>query len=298
MVRLRLQRRGAVANEVRRVAARQLDRALSDLQGEDPDVAVHDARRRIKELRALVKLIRPAAPHVLDRENPVLRDAGRRLSEVRDVAAKIEALDGLIAAFPNQLAEAGGPVRAGLERRRRDIDPAALDQAIADTHHDLEAIRARTGTWELPDDGFDTIAPGLRRSYRRARRRMRAVYADDTTTAFHEWRKRVKDHRYQVAYLRPSSPKLMRERERALHALTDLIGDDHDLALVRDVIEKEPHAYGGGDVVATVVDRVDQQRAWLQRDARALGGRCFDEAPRCFVDRLRADFHAHQSTRD
>lgn len=298
MVRLRLQRRGAVANEVRRVAARQRDRALSDLRGEDHDVAVHDARRRIKELRALVKLIRPAAPHVFDRENPVLRDAGRRLSEVRDAAAKVEALDRLIAAFPDELTEAGGHVRAGLERRRSDIDPAALDQAMAQTRHDLEAIHAGIDIWELPDDGFDTISPGLHRSYRRARRRTRDADADNTTAAFHEWRKRVKDHRYQVAYLRPCSPKPMRDRERALHALTDLIGDDHDLALLRDVIGKEPHPYGGDDVAATVVARVDQQRAWLQREARALGSRCFAEAPRRFVDRLRADFHAHQSTRD
>src|SRR5689334_2583821 len=59
-------------------AARALERPGLD------DEAVHDARKKLKSARAGLRLLRPLDEPLYRRENERLRDAGRRLSAVRD----------------------------------------------------------------------------------------------------------------------------------------------------------------------------------------------------------------------
>jgi len=78
----------ALAKGVRRIAKRQFDKALdglTGLSGADPEEVVHDARKRFKRVRALVRLARSGLGRkVADRADARLRDAGRPLSEVRE----------------------------------------------------------------------------------------------------------------------------------------------------------------------------------------------------------------------
>ena len=76
-------RRERVAKGVERIARDQLDRALRELRGKSSDAAIHRARKRLKVVRAVLRLVRPElTPAVFDRENTAFRDIGRRLSVV------------------------------------------------------------------------------------------------------------------------------------------------------------------------------------------------------------------------
>ena len=69
----------------RAIAVDQLDEALADLatpEGHGRSV-VHEARRRCKKLRGLLRLVRPAFPEFA-RENAAIRDAAALLSHLRD----------------------------------------------------------------------------------------------------------------------------------------------------------------------------------------------------------------------
>jgi predicted secreted Zn-dependent protease len=53
----------SVASEIRRIVLRQIEAATVGLKAiGDPesDEAVHDARRRVKKIRAVIRLVRPA----------------------------------------------------------------------------------------------------------------------------------------------------------------------------------------------------------------------------------------------
>ena len=69
----------------RAIALDQLDEALSDLDNPDRDgrSVVHEARRRCKKLRGLLRLVRPVFPEFA-RENAAIRDAAALLSHLRD----------------------------------------------------------------------------------------------------------------------------------------------------------------------------------------------------------------------
>jgi CHAD domain-containing protein len=81
----RLKRDGSIASEIRRIVSSQLEVAISELRivgDPESDEAVHDARRRVKKIRAVIRLVRPALDkryRAVDRE---LKDVSRLLAPV------------------------------------------------------------------------------------------------------------------------------------------------------------------------------------------------------------------------
>jgi CHAD domain-containing protein len=275
-----------LTDELRRIATDQVERGLEELDGDDPNEGIHQVRKRCKKLRALVRLVREADPDLYRRENAAFRETARRASTLRDDAAMVEAYDQLAGAYEDHVDLASfAPVHDALAARRDDAAPG-VDEAITAIRSDLEAARGRIATWELPGDGFAMLAGGLERTYRRSRNRRRDAYAEGTTEAFHEWRKRVKYHRYQVRLLQDAWPAELKARRQELHALGELLGDDHDLAVLRARLHAEPEEYGGTDLVAAFTGLLDRRRATLQVRADHLGARLFAEKPAAFVDRV------------
>jgi hypothetical protein len=102
---------------VRRIADEQLGKAVAALGGEALHEGVHDARKRVKKLRGLLRLVRPGFKGYAE-ENRTLRDAARTLSGLRDHAAMIETLDRLAARYPGRMdGRRMVPLRRAISRR-------------------------------------------------------------------------------------------------------------------------------------------------------------------------------------
>lgn len=276
-----------VGDEVRRIATHQVDGALRALRTADPHEAVHDVRRRTKKVRALLRLVRGGTEPLYQRENVAFRDLARQVAEVRDVTAAVEAFDALAERHPRALGlERYTPIRDGLLERRRTVAADELDEAVARVQTDLTAAGERIADWEVPDDGFDSLAAGLGKTYRRARRRLRNTERTGSLEAYHEWRKRVKYHRHHVRLLQDCWPGPMKARREQLHQLSDLLGDDHDLGGLRALLQSDADAYGGAELCVAFTALLDRVRAHLQFRAGQLGRRCFVEKPEPFVTRI------------
>jgi CHAD domain-containing protein len=278
----------APAAELRRIARAQTDRAVAELDLDDPNVAVHQIRKRSKKLRALLRLVRPGATELYRTENPRIRDLARDLSGPREVAASVGALGALADASDHALpADVVASVLEGLVGTEGGGDDAAT--ALAGARTELVALRSRIETdWTLPDDlrGADAVAPGFRRSYAEGRDAFEEALDDPTTEALHEWRKRVKDHWYHCRLLRPVWPKVMKAHVSALDDLADLLGDDHDLAVLRTRLHADPDAFGGEVIVGTTTALLDRRRATLQREATNLGRRVYADRPKAIRRRI------------
>ena len=99
-----------VPNEIARIARGRIDDALDELSGateSSPEDAVHGARKDMKKLRALLRLVRgEIGEKVYRHEMATFRDAGRELSGVRDADVMLATLESL--ELP---ASDGGPLR-------------------------------------------------------------------------------------------------------------------------------------------------------------------------------------------
>ena len=273
-----------LGTDLRRTALECLDEAigrLEDLDGADVDAietAVHETRKRCKETRGLARLVRPALGDGFDSLNAEVRDAARELSGLRDSHALLGTIDDL----RDDLSEKKAARLDAVRTRQFGIVEAttagltADDERITRAVGRLRAARAMVDTWDLPDD-VATLS-GLDRTYSDGRAALKSARKASDDETVHEWRKRVKDLWYQVRLLDAD------DAER-LDDLSDLLGDDHDLAvLVADLDD-------AGDVLD---DRTIKRATRLARDRQAdlrlkafeLGRKVYDEDPRDFVERL------------
>ncbi len=296
----RLKPEESLARGIRRIAEEEIDAALDELNctGEsDSEEVVHDIRKRFKRIRALLRLARGGlGRRRTDRENAHFRDAGRHVSALRDAAALVEAFDGLIErSGPTAQPEAVGVVRSALVDRKRSAARGGLHEetALEEVESAVKLGRNRIKHWEIEGGGWDLLRDGVRRIYRAGHRAFRSGDASDE--ALHEWRKRVKDLWHALEILQPIRPAFTETMADQAHALADALGDDHDLAVLHQLLRDPREWIGDPEAVAAVLPLIDGRRAELQRDAHARGEAVYRESPKIFVARLRAYWRAWRS---
>jgi CHAD domain-containing protein len=279
-----------VPDGMRRIARGQLDAGIDELEGQPNrklDEAVHETRKRLKRLRASLRLERRAiGDETYSRENAAFRDLGKRLSAPRDARVLIETLDALGERFSDELPpDQTGPLRDRLEQsHKRAVTKLRRDRATLDAvRAELEEARVRSASWKYDSEGFEALRPGLQRIYRRGRRSMRAAADEPSDEHLHEWRKRAKDLWHALQILRPADPKRMKVRAKRAHQLSDLLGDDHDLAVLRGHVAQEDVAVGQEATRTALLSLIDRRRGSLQREAVKLGARVYGRRPKSFA---------------
>jgi CHAD domain-containing protein len=295
MMAFRIKPNESVAKCVRRLSRAQIDKALLGLTGRSgagPEEVVHDVRKRLKRVRALIRLARDGLGRKrAEREGARFRDAGRPLSEVRDAAVLVGTLDGLIDRFGDQgRAESIGTARDALLRRKRDVCRRVPDEehAPARIAETLEEARRDVKKWRVSGGGWSAIEGGLERIYKRGYRAFHEAKESPTDEGLHQWRKRVKDLRHLMEILKPIRPAFAESRGEAAQKLADLLGDDHDLAVLRQTLSTSEDETLNRASAEVILPLIDHRKAELRRDAFALGPTLFGERPDVFLARLRA----------
>ena len=277
---------------------KQMDRSLEELSGVHQDArdeTVHEARKAFKRIRAVLRLVRPEMGKVAyRRENTCFRDAGRPLTEVRDAKIFIDTLDKLVEHFKEHIAAGSfANVRKELRANLRAVRKRVLDEqnALAVVRETVRQARKRIKCWTDVPNKWSAVGSGLEEVHRRTRNAFRGAAAEATVEKLHEWRKQVKYLRYQLESLRPLWPEHMEELAKEADRMGELLGDDHDLAMLRQKLTDDPGRFGDGDAEALVA-LIDRRRAELEQDARELGERFFQDKPKAFVRRLKGYWRA------
>jgi CHAD domain-containing protein len=288
-VGFRLKSGESVSNEVRRIVLRQLDLAASELVSVgDPesDEAVHDARRRVKKIRAIIRLIRPVLdkPH---RSDPDLRRVSKMLAPVADGKGVIDTLNELLHRYRKQLPrKTAAAIRSDLIAREKQIDRKAADDGVLqEAKRTLRLERERVKQWKLSEDGFRAIAPGLKESVRRARAGMVTAWRRPNAANHHTWRRHVKNHWFHVRLLQGRCNGGLQPYQHQLEALDGVLGEYHNLVLLHEVLVSDSTL--SRREVARCLRIVERYQRALRRNAQVLGMRIYDEKPRRFVRRVK-----------
>jgi CHAD domain-containing protein len=276
---------------IRRVIAAQVDDAIAQLRGEagtEPAEAIHEARKDIKKIRSALRLVRDAIGKDLwRRENDHYRDVARQLSGHRDAEILVEALDGLGERFGPTARDRFDGLHEQLDQENRAAhDDGTIERVMTGAAGELAAGRSRIDALPLDGDGWGLIGPGIHRTYRRGRKRLRAVEEEASVTNLHELRKRVKDLWYQVRLIRDADREMLGSLADHAHDLSDHLGDDHDLALLRQEVQRRQDAFASPADRRHLLQEIDQRRGELQFAGISLGGRIYAEKPKRFTARL------------
>jgi CHAD domain-containing protein len=276
---------------IRHIAQQRIEKAIEPLHSAKPtDQAVHTARKELKKARATLRLLRDAVSDATyKRENVALRDAARPLGAARDAKALITTLDKLVERY-------GAPARAlpvnGLKRalrRERSDARRRMHNGAASVKVQRAALRKsskRAATLPTGRHGWEVIGKGLKRTYRNGRNGLAAAESDDSASNLHEWRKQTKYLWHQLRILEPLWPGLIGELADQTHKLADYLGDDHDLAVLRERILGKEDAVPDSAALSALIALIDRRRSELKGKAFVLGRRIYEEKPKEFAARF------------
>jgi CHAD domain-containing protein len=286
----RLERSESVVSGLKRVVRDEIEPANSHLAGDKEvtrDEAIHEARKRIKKVRALLRLMRTELGPTYAEENGRLRDIAHRLSEFRDAFAIIATFDDLKKKYKTEVGTGLKSVRAALTKKRRvagkSEEVATVLEAAASA---LGKAAKRVKTWPLETDGYSAIAPGFEDIYRAGRKALSRAHKEPHADNFHQLRKRVKDHWYHVRLLENIWTDMMSAYEKSLKDLETWLGNDHNLAVLRERIAAEPDSYGTPKEIDCLLELIDRYQKELRDKSLALSDRIYEEKPRELTRRM------------
>ncbi|HTV95923.1 MAG TPA: CHAD domain-containing protein [Steroidobacteraceae bacterium] len=255
----------------------QLDKVLGQIaKRRRSDAAIHGVRKELKRARATLRLLREHIGVVeYRRDNALIRDAARPLTPVRDAKVLLDSFKVLAEESPR--GRFSRHFRALLEDRRRAAARRLSSAELAAAARVLSSIRRRAAS--LPGSRLSQTDDGaLKRAYKRGREAHASAKRRATDESLHEWRKQTKYFENQLEIVLPFGPKFLRKSHRRAKRLADILGDDHDLALLAEQIllhAKGEYAPSQDSEVEDMIVRVARWRKQLQAQAFRLARRLY-----------------------
>lgn len=250
---------------------------------QDDGARIHQARKTLKDARALAKLmtgvIGPPAYDAL-RE---LESARRRLGRARDLDVMAEAVASLGGQIDDRLVETLG--KAILDEREqaraahREIDAAAQIARLRALARALEA-------WDLTAVDLFDIARSLRDLYRAARRLGKQALASADPRELHELRVVIVDLGHCFDALEPAWPAHFAAFAHEFRRLREQLGRHNDLTLVSDFAASRSEV--SPDQIEALSRAIERRQKRLAKRAQRLFDRLFAERPNALFERVAA----------
>lgn len=266
--------RRLVLEDIAAARAGLLDTRLS------PEEGVHGARRRLKRIRSIIRLMRPSLGRQYDAYKDDIRSVARSLAVFRDAD--------VLKAMATDLRAASGPdQQAFIERAIDSLDtqrPNRRRGTLIPVLRALEELELDAEDLPSPKRGRALYLESVDRAYRRGRRSMKRARRSKAAADFHRWRKDAKDLWHLLELARPRLPKPVRRHAARLDTLAEILGLDHDYWMTGEHI-----AVVSGDLGKQEETRrlVASRRKRLQKRAFKRGARLYRRGPRGFLKLIR-----------
>jgi len=289
-----------VPDAIKRIAGEEVDLAIRQLDGQAAakrDEAIHEARKSVKKIRGVLRLVQPEMGEIFALENALFRDIGRHLSQFRDAGAVVETFDTLRKKYRADLnSHSLAAVRRGLMARKAQAEKQSnIAEVLKNMSAALGRAASRVKTWPLSKDGFAALAPGFEDTLRRGQKAMSRARKRPRPENYHDWRKRVKEHWYHVRLLENLWDHRLTQYEKHLKDLEEDLGEDHNLVVLHDKVLAEPKFYGKPPEIRAFADIVGKYHDKLREDASSLGDEIYSEKPARFTRRLKRLWDVWQS---
>jgi CHAD domain-containing protein len=268
-----------VAAALLRLLRDDLSGALADLQAAGPrEDRIHRVRQRLKRVRTLLRVLEPRFADRAVKARQGVAAVARLLASARDAD--------VAAASARALAEAtaGMDGDVGFDRVVKLLDDEAAiahrkNTPIVEVKRRLSAAAASVAEFDTDFDGRRLFDAALKRAYRRGQRAMRRAETSLATPDLHRWRTEVKRLWHLVRLARRRLHGNGRRLANRLERLGDLLGLDHDHAMLAEKLALSP---AGDPALLRQLSVIAERRRELESEAFALGAKIYRRRPRSF----------------
>ncbi|MCG9972126.1 CHAD domain-containing protein [Christiangramia crocea] len=272
------------------VATEEVDACITSLATLTIHEAVHDIRKRLKKLRALARLVRDEMGEDNYKSvNIYYRDLGRELADFRDLTAHIETMEILRERYGDHLyVNFFNSVIKNIEKERDVMEKELREKSFFSEHlvNKLNYAQKELVKWPVNNNEISIILPSIQRVYKRGKKALQEAYENPGKEIFHEWRKRVKYLWYQVLLLQETWPELFSTYEAEIHELADYLGNDHDLMVLNDKLNKDGFGLKDPQQVELIHAVVMEYSTHLRSNAKVKGELIYAEEPEDFSKRI------------
>jgi len=248
------------------------------------EARIHESRKGMKKLRALIRLVSPASksPLMLKTMDRALGRAAGHLSTRRDAdviyktlcAIAVEKYRAEKAWILNrkQVQKIFSDLTGGKKADKRNVGGEA---AFGDFSKTIQALRDDIGHWKFHQSGLRALDRGYIATYREARRRMLEIHQKPTDKRLHAWRKHVKYHFYHARLLEAVKAGCDKDRIEKCRALQEILGEHHDLHMLKCRTKALAKETRGTPLYKKLLKHMKRKRRALEDRAMALGAGLF-----------------------
>jgi len=285
-----------ITNEIIRISSLIIDEGFAELKERelDDNIIVHNLRKRVKNLRALLRLIRKElGEDAFKKNNFMLRDLNRRSAALRNVFALITITGSMQQQNTNgDLIE---PYNLLLSRLTNDFETikskTELSSLFNNYQDTLEKYNLRIIHMDFDKQSFRNIKAGLQIIYYGCVNSLQNSLGTKDENLLHEWRKNVKDLYYCCLSLTPLWKPVISVYTKELKVLSDLLGDLHDLFELQIYIQSltdNPFDFTG------IFQIIEQMQDNIISNSVPLGKRLFAEDEEQFAQRIKSYYAAYR----
>lgn len=274
-----------------RILLEQIEAAVRKSRASSRDIeeTVHEVRKHLKKSRAVLRTMRAEISAAQFKgENTTLRDAGRKLSAVRDAAVRVKTMEKLL--------DQAAVRRTAFSKVRRRLVTQARQQAsratsaLAAALPLLEEAEAKLARMPLDALDADKLSAAMHRTYKKARAAFRTYQETSSRDCLHELRKRLKDFGYQLRIIRPIRSGVLEQQSHQIEFLNELLGDNLDLAVMRDALSSGEWTDGAAAERDELCRLIEARREEMAADIVDCCELLFLESPSDFHARVAAYF--------
>lgn len=284
-----------VEESVKALAAQIVESAVLNCSSKElnDNEKIHLVRKKCKQIRALLRIVRPNIKTFYKEENIFFRDLSRNLSRIRDMQVYIETLKKIIKF--SDISSNSETIENLIKIIIVQRDSIPFAKLIDEFSNEIQNSYKRIKLWKIKGNGFKCLEGGLKKTYRRGKFAMKVALQNPTAENYHEWRKRVKYHYHHLELLTPIWESLLEKYTEEVHLLSDLLGYDHDLSLLEpNIICNEKYDLSA-EIKNQIIHSIYNKQEKLRLKTFNLGQKIYAEKPRYFIRRIEQYWNSRKS---
>lgn len=282
----RLEGPNHVAAQLSELSRRELELAAEGLwvsPGPALDAGVLYARSAVDKVRLLVRLARKGMPKKARRRiNRRLKALGRELADARDPGTLEDVVERLRQGTREPQLRDGLMVLGGrlAERRYRRGAERRGESTLGETREALDRLRTEATEWPFAGEGFDAIAPGVERVYRRGRRALERAESRASRKRSARLMRRLRELGFTLRLLETTWPSPIAAVEHAVDRAAGRLHEAGELDRLARLLERDEEL-ADNLPVHEMRERIERLASHFRAEALAGARRIFAEDPEC-----------------
>jgi CHAD domain-containing protein len=287
----RISEKESVKESIVRILTEQVDSILRHCHDEQENVhvSIHEIRKSIKRIRAVLRLVRDEIGYsTYFRENVFYRDLSRSISDLRTYNVLAITLEDIQKDLSPRIPE--GSIKPLIESIKQDreallAEVASNDRVFRDLSKSFMEGRSRIHTLPVQNNDFSAFSGGIRRMYRQARNYLEKSKSVADMHHLHDMRKRMKYLWYQVLVIKPVYPNQMKAMASSLESISEKLGVYHDLDVCSEFILDNDTGLETS-IEETLLEACEFKKSSMLPGILKKSEAALSEEPKAFINRI------------